>query len=1220
MDQCRSWNIERQNNVKTHSSPEGWARTGAWKKPLVELTAMSMRTFTLTLVLYIGTWLLQALSAPNTDYSPELVAQFGHTAKIQGLVFSPDGKLLVSTGADNSVQIWNVENGRAITQVRAYGVHEGGVAVAPNQSRVAIRAGTDVLILDWFENKIVTSASVGAGRLVKYSPDGALLVTETNGRVQLLNSETLEVELSVEIGEPVTAIAISNSNDVLVVGSSTPGTAEGHLTVRSISSNGGVREVPTGGNTIGAISFDAQAGSFLASGAGVIITARLSDLDHPQVKNVDLSAASNLVVIAPSGRSLATSSLGIISTEHSIRHSTADGELIHRLEGHESPATALAFAPGEKMLASGGWDASIKLWNLATGSLIRTMEHHTAPPPLRALAVTSTAEWLAAGGADMTATLWNLKAGRPAQRTKPHKNWINSLALSEDGRELAAADHQGSVSVYSGLPPAREVRLPGPFDASANDQAKVSYSGVEDAFVYTSTDQIVRVWSPVRREVIFQSEPLVAVSSLAVSPTETVAAIGHGNGVLVWNWATGSREEIALQSAEALAFSPDGTRLAISELQSWDERGELLPVKDRVSKLHVRTLRGSGFQSTVRVGKLSTSLLFVDSTTLLSGDEDGVATVWDSAKLTHRRKPWDAHSRSIAALSLLSGPRVIVSAGEDAAMRFWSTEDYRLLLTIQVAEGGDWLAFTPEGVFDTASLETSKSLAWRMPDDPLDPVPPEIFMRDYYQPNLLGRLLACHEAEASRENSGACREAFKPVRQLAGLNRIQPDIRIVSVKEGPSPDVALVELEAAGKEDKSQSNRKTRTGVYDVRLFRDGQLVGQWPAPPDDGLPADSIPAWRAVSQVSTHDGKASQVFPVQLAARDRNKKITFTAYGFNEDRVKSATATDDSYMVPETLTVPANPRAYVITVGVNKYEDDKLRLNFAVADAKAIGTALQEIQGYRVVPILLASDHAREEGSKEILAIDHATKANIHSVLDLLAGKGEAERSRLQRELGPVVDRIAKATPDDLVILAFSGHGHTKQGRFFLMPSDSGGDLSNLDKLISSEELTAWLREVDAGEMVMIIDACHSAGGVPPGFKPGPMGDRGLGQLAYDKGIRILAATQADDVALESGDLGQGLLTYALVREGLTMGPTGNRNYGADGDSNGSVTMKEWLTYAESRVPGLYQDVLAGKVPTTKDSKPNPELLEDTARHAQTPALFDFGRGTTDVVLRGAQ
>jgi len=129
----------------------------------------------------------------------------------------------------------------------------------------------------------------------------------------------------------------------------------------------------------------------------------------------------------------------------------------------------------------------------------------------------------------------------------------------------------------------------------------------------------------------------------------------------------------------------------------------------------------------------------------------------------------------------------------------------------------------------------------------------------------------------------------------------------------------------------------------------------------------------------------------------------------------------------------------------------------------------------------------------------------------------------------------------------------------------------------------------------------------VPEGFKPGPMGDRGLGQLAYDKGMRILAATQADDVALESGSLGQGLLTYAL-KEGLTAGAGAHML--ADTDGDGAVTMKEWLTYAETRVPGLYQDVLAGKIEKTRDSSPDPNLLEDTARHAQTPALFDFVRG----------
>jgi hypothetical protein len=101
----------------------------------------------------------------------------------------------------------------------------------------------------------------------------------------------------------------------------------------------------------------------------------------------------------------------------------------------------------------------------------------------------------------------------------------------------------------------------------------------------------------------------------------------------------------------------------------------------------------------------------------------------------------------------------------------------------------------------------------------------------------------------------------------------------------------------------------------------------------------------------------------------------------------------------------------------------------------------------------------------------------------------------------------------------------------------------------------------VDAGEMALMIDACHSAASVEvPGFKPGPMGDRGLGQLAYDKGMRILAATQADDVALESEKLEQGLLSYALVRDGLGLKEGKTRRADLNGD--GRVMLQEWLEY----------------------------------------------------------
>jgi Caspase domain len=226
---------------------------------------------------------------------------------------------------------------------------------------------------------------------------------------------------------------------------------------------------------------------------------------------------------------------------------------------------------------------------------------------------------------------------------------------------------------------------------------------------------------------------------------------------------------------------------------------------------------------------------------------------------------------------------------------------------------------------------------------------------------------------------------------------------------------------------------------------------------------------------------------------------VTFTAYAFNEDRVKSATATDDSYSVPADIS-PRTPRAYVITVGVNEYEDPKRRLSFAVADAKEMAASLQEIEGYEVVSISLISDYARDGAA----AVDQATKANIQAVLSLLAGD-DSERERLRRELGMDVDKLAKSTPDDLVILTFSGHGHTEQGRFYLLPSDSGKDRITdavLPKLISSEELTGSRCRApparqetsdDRGKPTPREDplgrGCHLAGRRRPDQAPGHIG-----------------------------------------------------------------------------------------------------------------------------------
>jgi uncharacterized caspase-like protein len=173
-------------------------------------------------------------------------------------------------------------------------------------------------------------------------------------------------------------------------------------------------------------------------------------------------------------------------------------------------------------------------------------------------------------------------------------------------------------------------------------------------------------------------------------------------------------------------------------------------------------------------------------------------------------------------------------------------------------------------------------------------------------------------------------------------------------------------------------------------------------------------------------------------------------------------------------------------------------------------------------------------------------------------------------------------------VLITFSGHGATDaSGLFHLYPYDlGGGDEVLPERTISSEELALWLQGIDAGEMALIFDACRSGAAAGPDFKPAPLGDRSLGQLAYDKRMPILAATQADKDTVGSGSLRHGVLTFALTKEGLEEGKALQA---------GVFHLDAWLTWGRDRVPSLYAESVA------------PDRLGEG--NIQEPVLFDFTR-----------
>ena len=118
---------------------------------------------------------------------------------------------------------------------------------------------------------------------------------------------------------------------------------------------------------------------------------------------------------------------------------------------------------------------------------------------------------------------------------------------------------------------------------------------------------------------------------------------------------------------------------------------------------------------------------------------------------------------------------------------------------------------------------------------------------------------------------------------------------------------------------------------------------------------------------------------------------------------------------------------------------------------------------------------------------------------------------------------------------------------------------------------------------------------------------------------MKILSATQADNVALELGKLEQGLLSYVLLEDGVMA-----KKADTGTTPDGKLTSSEWLGYAVQAVPKLYQDVLEGrrsvvvggkkvdvsKIPTAqRDITIFGAETGNRAAMVQQPSVFDFRR-----------
>src|SRR5262249_54546260 len=227
---------------------------------------------------------------------------------------------------------------------------------------------------------------------------------------------------------------------------------------------------------------------------------------------------------------------------------------------HGGTVQSVACSPDGKLLASGGWDTVIRLWDPETGRELRQITGLTRR--VYAGAFSPDSKRLAGAGVDQVVCVWDVATGKEVRRFPGHRGEVRAVAFSPKGDLIAAGDSAG-VGIW-------DVE-----DGKARHRFPVKEGGIH-AVAFSSDGGTVaagsggggtgHLWDVGTGRLLhgLRGHTDVVVSVAFSHDGKTLITAGFDK-VLQWDVATGKKgEAIGAGGGHSVRLSPDGQRLAIA--------------------------------------------------------------------------------------------------------------------------------------------------------------------------------------------------------------------------------------------------------------------------------------------------------------------------------------------------------------------------------------------------------------------------------------------------------------------------------------------------------------------------------------------------------------------------------------------------------------------------------------------------------------------------------
>lgn len=788
----------------------------------------------------------------------EIYTQLGHSSFIGNLAVSSNGKYFITGSNDGKIKIWDSDSGRLLKTISAHHADISSLAISSD---------------------------------CQY----AISVCYTINEVKIWNA--LTGDLIKTFYEAITSITLTPDDRYLISGS-----YDGTIKLRDVVTGKIIRTLSGHKKAVASITVTVD-GRFIVSGSDDN-TVKLWDISTGKLIRTfsGHSAGITRVAITKDGRYALSGSFDKTVKVWEL----ATGRLITTFSGHSDYIRSISIHNDGQHVVSVGNENILKVWSLLDGSELNSYKGITSAivlpdqfvlavyknntiavfdvlsgqvtnkivsftPSVTHVVAFHTGNNIIVGDSEGVLTEWEIAGGCVNKRYLKHNDKVSSMAISNDDRYIASVSDDKSVKVWDkstgkllnaftgyntvlqsvAITPDRKYLLCGGheklFIQQFPDGLLVSRIGGKFGWVNS-----IHVTSDSRYAVLGCSDSKIRVCSLPDGEIIKTINVPDSYGMT-----------IAITPDEKYVISGG------SALRLWDlSNGRL-----------IRTFTG-------HKGRVTDVTVTHNGKYIVSGGEDFTVKKWDlsTGRLV---MTCSGHQGTVRSVAVTSDDRYLVSGSEDGTVKIWNLADGKELATFVNFLGGEWVAITPEGFFNS-SQHGGQYLNVRMGKNVYSI---DNFFEKFFNPLYVVKRLQ----GASVDTMNTIKKGFM----------LPPEVKIVSPQQNTTFDSEIINVTVMA--------RDTGGGIDEIKLYHNGKAIGN----EKRGL--------KAIGKTDT----IVKEYAITLVDGINILK----AVGYSKDRTESK-----PYEVTVHLNAPAKTIAlYVIAVGINNYKNPALNLNFAVPDAQSI-------------------------------------------------------------------------------------------------------------------------------------------------------------------------------------------------------------------------------------------------------------------------------------------